>query len=376
MPARLLILVPAALVVFALACGAGSTPGATEEAPAPPGISPVVPATRVASLRPTQTPTPLLRPASTALPSIGSQNNPSQSCVSPLPGAIPTASSSLAASPEAIGTAVPPVFGRLQSPRDVPTPEPVQPLSMRPDEALERQLRDVVGAELDGYAVAALDLKTGRGVSINGGDSFYAASIFKVWVMVEVYHQAALGLFSLDDELVMTAYYDAFGLGPRATALCEQLSVRQLLEAMMSVSDNAAAVLLQDLVGAPNINSALETYGLKDSRLTTEDIPLTADDSLLLLQLIATGETVSREASADMAALMLMETFDNGLAAALPEGAEAAHKTGNWSGARHDIAIVYGEDSTYVVALLSDGRSGSYATIEALSKAIYDAFNG
>jgi len=31
-----------------------------------------------------------------------------------------------------------------------------------------------------------------------------------------------------------------------------------------------------------------------------------------------------------------------------------ANKTGNWEAAAHDVAIVYGPRSTFVIALLSD----------------------
>ena len=249
------------------------------------------------------------------------------------------------------------------------------PIASRTDLLLEGELRLILGENEPGYAIYALDLESGRSVSINDDHVFYAASIFKTWVMFEVFHQASLGLFDMDDELVLTPYYDAFGLGPRATALCERLTVLEAMEAMMSVSDNAAAVLLQDLVGAPNINSSLEALGLTTSRLNTVDIPLTAKDMGLLLQFIASGKAVDREASELMASLLLSETFDNGLDAGVPAEASVAHKTGNWPNARHDAGIVFAPNSTYVVAILSDNREGSFGTIQTISAAIYDAFN-
>jgi len=263
---------------------------------------------------------------------------------------------------------------RIVSPRDVEPPEPVTRIEPQPDIVLEAELRELLGDAVSGYGVVALDLKSGRRVSLNGEQVFYAASIFKTWVMLQVYHHAALGLVQLGDELVLTPYYDAFGLGPRATVLCQRLSVQEALEAMMSVSDNAAGVLLQDLVGAPNINRSLEALGLTHSRLTTEEIPVTADDMALLLELIASGKAVSRDASEAMAGLMTAETFSNGLAGGLPPEAVLAHKTGNWSNARHDAGIVFGPSTTYVVAILSDNREGSPAMIAALSALIYDSF--
>lgn len=288
-------------------------------------------------------------------------------------GATATASPAIgtptpAFTPEAAGP-------RIASPQDVPRPSPQMPIPSRTDVILEGQIRLLLGANEPGYGIYALDLDTGRSVSINEDYVFYSASLFKLWVMYEVFHQEALGYFSLDSGLVMTPYYESFGLGPRATELCQQLTVMEALEAMMSISDNAAAVLLQDLVGAPNINHSLEALGLTDSRLTTDDIPLTAKDTALLLQFIATGKAVSRQASERMAGLMLRESFDNGLVAGVPSEAAVAHKTGNWPNARHDAAIVFAPKSTYILVVLSDNREGSYAMTEAVSRAVYDAFN-
>jgi beta-lactamase class A len=268
-----------------------------------------------------------------------------------------------------------PVSPRLASPGDVPRPRALVPIATRADLSLDAQLRLILGADLEGYAVVAVDLETGRSVSINEELVFYAASVFKTWVMYEVFHQESLGLFDLEDELLLTPYYDAFGLGPRATQLCQQLTILEAMGAMMSISDNAAAVLLQDLVGAPNINGSLEALGLTQSRLTPEDIPITAKDMARLLELIGTGKAVNRQASQVMASLMLAEGFDNGLRSSLPREASVAHKTGNWPNARHDAGIVFAPQTTYVVAILSDNREGSLATIKAIASAIYESFN-
>jgi beta-lactamase class A len=298
------------------------------------------------------------------------------SCDPPSSGtpAVPTASSSRSATPEAIETPVV-SHDRLVSPRNVPAPPPQQPILTRTDLVLENQVRLLLGADLEGYAVAAVDLDTGRSVSINTASVFYAASVFKVWVMYEVLYQESLGLLNLEDEVVMTPYYDSFGLGPRRTELCQHLTILEAMEAMMSISDNAAAVLLQDLVGAPNVNESLAALGLTDSRLTPEDITITAQDMALLLQFIASGKAVDRQASEVMASLMLTETFDNGLDAGVPAQASVAHKTGNWPTARHDAGIVFAPESTYVIVILSDNRAGSYEMTQAISSLIYEAFN-
>jgi len=62
----------------------------------------------------------------------------------------------------------------------------------------------------------------------------------------------------------------------------------------------------------------------------------------------------------------------------MPPEAVVANKTGNWEGAAHDVAIVYGPRATFVIALLSDGITDIDALYSAMSTAarnVYDLVN-
>jgi len=146
---------------------------------------------------------------------------------------------------------------------------------------------------------------------------------------------------------------------------------------MMSVSDNVAAVMLQDRAGAGNINDAMAALGLTQTRLTEGGtLPATAADIALLVAAIARGEAVSTEASKEMADLMATETINDRIPAHLPARTLVAHKTGNWDLATHDAGIVYGVKGTYVMVLMSDaGYGGDAASVEAdIAKIAFDYF--
>ena len=62
----------------------------------------------------------------------------------------------------------------------------------------------------------------------------------------------------------------------------------------------------------------------------------------------------------------------------MPAEAVVANKTGNWEGAAHDVAIVYGPRSTFVIALLSDGITdidALYAAMASSARNVYDLVN-
>jgi beta-lactamase class A len=267
--------------------------------------------------------------------------------------------------------ATPPPDIRLVAPSNVTLPSRIQPTAFTNDAALESTLRAIIGPEdADRYSVVVKDLVTGRGVAIDAARVYYAASVFKLWVMYEAFLHEAQGILDLDEKLVITPYYDSFGLGPRQTRLCAELTVDEALAAMMAISDNAAAVLLQDLVGAGNVNRSLAALGIVDSEVS-EAMPLSARDAALLLESIARGQAVSRDASQAMLDLMTLETFDNGLVAGLPAGVQVAHKTGNWPDATHEAGIVFGPGVRYVIVVLTD-RGYETAKTKAISTAVYE----
>jgi hypothetical protein len=191
--------------------------------------------------------------------------------------------------------------------------------------------------------------------------------------MYEVFHQEALGLVEWTDELVVTPYYDAFALSPRVTELCQVITVGAAMEAMLSVSDNAAAVLLQDLVGSGSINASIEALGLEDSGLFEDGLPVTANDLALLMEAIATGHAISPAASADMLRLLDHDVFENGLVSGLPVDTAVSRKTGNWADATNVAGVVFAPFGPYVfVALTSNGYETD--VIRALSSATYAHF--
>jgi beta-lactamase class A len=362
-PVLLLTFALLLLLVGAAACGTPEVEPEPDEAfTATPFVQPTV----VAGATPLPTAALLVPRFATVAPS--PTGSPSASCTIVRPDLTPTPAPS---APVDVSLTPGP---RMVAGRYAPVAEPYEPLPAHADPQLEALILATLGPAVESYGVVVKDLQDGRAAAVNADRAFYAASLYKLLVMYEVFSQESRGLLKLDDVLVMTPYYHSFGLGPRGTVLCQEASVHEVLQAMMSISDNAAGVLLQDLVGAWNVNASMEALGLKTARMLTDDLPVDAADVALLLEAIARGEAVSEAASDAMLSLLLSERFDNGIVGGLPHGTTVAHKTGNWSNATHDVAIVYSPASTYVLVVLSD-RSHDTRLTRALSAAVYEYFN-
>lgn len=129
---------------------------------------------------------------------------------------------------------------------------------------LEKQIRDVIEGEEGEVGVSLLHVETGRALAVNGDTPFPMASTFKVPVLVELLSQVREGRFSLDDELRVreTDLHLGSGMLSSLTAPGIVLSVRNLVNLMMLISDNSATDMLLAKVGVANVNARLKALGI------------------------------------------------------------------------------------------------------------------
>ena len=253
-----------------------------------------------------------------------------------------------------------------------------RPLPFVRDPGLEQVVLAAIGDDTERFAVLVKELEHGRGAAVDIGRSFYAASLFKPWVMLEAFSQRDAGLLDFGERYIVSDYYGEFGLNPGELEVCDEVTVGEAMERMMALTDNVAANLLLDRVGAGNVNSALRRLGLSDSGFPGDDsLPTTAADTALLLEAIVAGGAVSEAASDEMLALLEAESINDRLPALLPKGTRVAHKTGNWEDATHDAGIIVSPGATYVIVVLTDFgfQDGGAARIARLSRMVYDYYN-
>ena len=86
-----------------------------------------------------------------------------------------------------------------------------------------------------------------------------SASLFKLPVLYSVFNAGV----PFDDQLLITDAIKAYDLGTLELGPGETLTVAEALERMVTVSDNASAILLADRVGGAQVNADLANLGLK-----------------------------------------------------------------------------------------------------------------
>jgi len=232
------------------------------------------------------------------------------------------------------------------------------------DPALVTRLDEAL-VGVDGHVgVAVEDLGSGRGAVLNGTDELAAASLYKLPVLYTVFDTG----LSMAEELPITDEARSYDAGTMELGVGETLSVAELLERMVTLSDNTSAVMLGSRVGATRVNASIRGLGLETTHYSLERMTTSALDMLHVLDLLAHGKLVSPSASADMLHLLLRQRVNDRLPRLLPESVQVAHKTGNLPGTVNDVGVLYGPSSTVIVAALVSETTDETAAATGIAR--------
>ena len=201
------------------------------------------------------------------------------------------------------------------------------------------------------------------------------ASLYKLGVLLEAERRVDAATLRYTDSITIEPE-DVTEDGSYESA-GTTLTVDDALEQMITVSDNGAALALQRILGAHEINTTLAA--LKIQPFTLAEDP--NDDNVASPRAIATFFTllaqrtlVSRAASDRMLQRLERQEINDRLPAQLPPGTVVAHKTGNLGFATHDAGVIYGKagDPVVVVAMTWDSpEDEAIDLIQSIGSLVY-----
>ncbi len=260
----------------------------------------------------------------------------------------------------------------------------------------------LVAASGADVAVAMRTLDGRQAYSLRADESFHAASMMKVPVMIEMFRQARAGRIRPDEPVkVLNRFRSIVDGSPFSLtangdsepalykALGETRTSRQLCDLMITVSSNLAANILIDRLGVENIRQTTASLGASgmNVRRGVEDTKAfeagqnnttTARALLVLFDAIARGRAVSRSASQEMVEILARQKFNERLPAGLPPGTRVAHKTGSITRIQHDAGIVFRPRPYVLVVLVRglDDEKKAHHLIAEITRVVDEATNG
>jgi beta-lactamase class A len=298
---------------------------------------------------------------------------------------------------------------------------------------LAREVERLAAATDGVLGVGALHLQTGRMLLLNGDQPFPMASSYKVPIAVELLTRADRGAIRLDSMITLRPGDIHPGSGMIAELLPlpgVALSLRNLLELMLLISDNSATdVVLRVAGGGAAVTERMGSLGVQGLRVDRPTIGLIADfagvpglpadhdvpieqyrvaaravtqaarDSaaaafdrdprdtatpaamLALLASVWQGRALGAESRALLLDIMTRSTTGAGrIRGMLPADVAVAHKTGTIGGTTNDVGIITlpeGAGDVAIVLFVRESRRPVEArerVIAQVARAIYDYF--
>lgn len=183
------------------------------------------------------------------------------------------------------------------------------------------------------------------------------ASVQKLAVMTAVMSEVDAGRVRLSDTTTLDAEMVAEGSGIYLNqgAFGDQLTVANLLTAMLQVSDNTAVRLMSRFVSGDQINETLDRLGFKETRV----VPIAGDSRFYLgyttarennelLYRLASGTLLSKQSTQDVLRIMTWSAvgYTDGVRRNMSsdERARFATKHGASEDKRHDTGIMFDAD--------------------------------
>lgn len=146
---------------------------------------------------------------------------------------------------------------------------------------VERRLARIAALAGGEVGVAALHVETGQQLSLHGATRLPMASVVKVPVAVSLLRLVDRAELLLDTMIELEphqVHLDSVIIGTRLRVPGLALSVRNLLELMLVVSDNSASDLLLDLAGGTTaVNDCLHALGVAGMSVNRSTMELIAD---------------------------------------------------------------------------------------------------
>jgi beta-lactamase class A len=290
------------------------------------------------------------------------------------------AQATLAALPAAAPAALPAARAVVSMSQAPATSVPAGPprAAMAPDpreqnwETMTQELSRLAARHKGRTAIYLKDLRTGRTWTYHPDDLFPAASLIKVPIMISVFRKIHDGELALSQQLVLRRHLRVGGSGSlKWQRDGSKFTVRELLQRMISESDNTATAMLIEAVGMGFLQQEFPKIGLlytgiypegmsiKGGRVAHENYT-TAREMTMLLDRIYHGEYLDKHSSALMLDILKhKKAVASRLAKGLPRGWEIAHKTGLLRQACHDSAIIFSPEGDYAITVLT-GQNPDY----------------
>lgn len=206
-----------------------------------------------------------------------------------------------------------------------------------------------------------------RLIDYNGDEVFPSASTIKLFILWSLYTKIQNGELNRDDLIAINDFEKVGGCGilTQLKTANLSLSLRDIADLMITLSDNVATNILIDTVGMDFINSEMKKYGFNNSKLERHmmdseakargyDNYTSPEDQVKILKKIENDEKIEEVHRKEMIEILGNQILVNHAAQYLPLDYKFYHKTGNLDSTLHDSGILVTPNNKYYITILTD----------------------
>jgi beta-lactamase class A len=239
-------------------------------------------------------------------------------------------------------------------------------------ETLSRFAREV-GLQPAAFVISRLDQPDGLHIEVDSANPFYPASMIKTPLALAAYTLVQEGALQLDGTFEVAAGNMTANDKPSPLTPGYRSPLTEILELMITRSDNVATNMLYDIIGRERATRIVqERYGLTGTafhRKLSGSLPLISDaqwdgvhrnthppaDAAKLFTAIARDQVPFADA---LRRTLERQEWNNKLSGGLLPGDSFAHKTGDTDEVTHDGGILHTENgASYVVVVYTGMES-------------------
>lgn len=209
---------------------------------------------------------------------------------------------------------------------------------------------------------------------VNMHNFIYPASVYKMYVAMEILKQVSNGQYSLFKSYVVPSPNDVdrtseISWDPRPLLRAgDTVTINYLLDLMITRSDNSAANCLIDIAGRKNINKTMHQNAWQGSEVTRKFLSRKLEDrgydtiastmtnalhSADFMYKVYTNQLINPWVSQQMKVLLGRQLDTTKLSTGLPHNTMFYHKSGWWSFFTNDVGIVDDGKVKYIIALFT-----------------------
>jgi len=234
------------------------------------------------------------------------------------------------------------------------------------------EIKNLTNRLLGTYGVYVYRFEDNQEYGLQQNETFPAASLMKLPVILTLYQEAEAGKINLEKEYKLLEKDKKSGAGVlQSRPVGEVYTYRKLAELMGQYSDNTANNVLVKILGPEKIQQTIDNLGMKKTNFA--EYETTPWDIGLFFRKLYEGGVVTSQHKEEILKFLTKTGFEDRIPAGIPKEVRVAHKIGTEIGVFSDAGIIFSQKPFVLVIMTKEAReSEAKEALPKIAKAVWE----